>query len=61
MLSDEAIEEFRKLYKKHYKTDISFEEARRRGQNLVNLFEVVYRPIPKGVNAVDPEKAESTK
>ena len=60
MLSDEAIEEFRKLYKKHYKTEISFEEARRRGQNLVNLFEVIYRPIPKNVKKVDLEKAEST-
>lgn len=61
MLSDEAIEEFRKLYKKHYKTEICVEEARRRGQNLVNLFEVVYRPVPKGVKKVDLEKAESTK
>lgn len=61
MLSDEAIKEFRKLYKKHYKTEISVEEARRRGTNLVELFKVIYRPSPKNVNQAASEKAESTK
>ena len=57
MLSDEAIEEFRKLYKKHYKTEISIEEARRRGGNLINLFKVIYRPIPKESNKDSDKKS----
>lgn len=46
MLSDEAIEEYQKIYKKQFGKDISKEEARLQGENLIRLFKVVYKPIP---------------
>ena len=41
-LPKEAIEEFKKLYAKHYGAKLSDEEARRRASNLVDLFAAVY-------------------
>jgi hypothetical protein len=42
MLPQEAIEEFKKLYKARFKVDLSDEEASFRANNLVNLYEAVY-------------------
>jgi len=42
MLPKEAIEEFKRLYKEHFKVDLSDEEASRRANNLVNLYGAVY-------------------
>ena len=44
MLPKEAIEEFKKLYKKHFGEEISDEEASRRANNLVDLYKAVYTP-----------------
>ena len=41
MLPKEAIEEFKRLYKERFKVDLSDEEASRRANNLVNLYEAV--------------------
>jgi hypothetical protein len=41
MLPQEAIEEFKKLYKERFKVELSDEEAAFRANNLVNLYEVV--------------------
>ena len=41
-LPKEAIEEFKKLYAKHYCVELSDEEARKRASNLVDLFTAVY-------------------
>jgi hypothetical protein len=49
MLSDKAIEKYRRIYKKEYGKEISTEEAREQGENLVRLFKVIYKPIPKDV------------
>jgi hypothetical protein len=45
MLSKQAIEEYQKIYKKVFKEEISFEEAKVQGTKLVNLFKIIYRPI----------------
>jgi hypothetical protein len=42
MLPQEAIDEFKKLYKARFKVDLSDEEASLRANNLVNLYEAVY-------------------
>lgn len=42
MLSKEAIEEFKKLYKARFDIDISDAEASFRANNLVNLYKLVY-------------------
>lgn len=51
MLPKDAIEEFKKLYRKRFGVDLSNEEAARRANNLVNLYRFVYDealpgPIP---------------
>lgn len=45
-LSKEAIEEYKRIYRKNFGEDISDEEAREQGENLIDLFRVIYRPIP---------------
>ena len=48
-LPQKAIEQFKKIYKKLYKTELSNEEASYRANNLVGLYGAVYgnRDIPK--------------
>jgi hypothetical protein len=45
-LSKEAIEEYKQIYKKNFGKDISDEEAREQGENLIELFRAIYRPMP---------------
>lgn len=42
MLPKEAIKEFQKLYFKNYQIELSDEEATRRANNLVALYDTVY-------------------
>jgi len=46
-LSKEAIEEFKKIYREEFGKKISDEEAQEKGQRLLSLFKIIYRPIPK--------------
>jgi hypothetical protein len=43
MLPKEAISEYKELYKKLFGVELSDEEASFRANNLVNLFEAVYK------------------
>lgn len=45
-LSKEAIQEFKEIYLKEFKEEISDEKAQELGQNLIDLFRIIYRPIP---------------
>ena len=47
MISKEALEEFKAIYKKEYNEDISDEKALDLATNLLNMMNVVYRPIKK--------------
>ena len=47
MLPPEAVEEFKGLYKKRFGEDLSNEDASRRANNLVNLYKLVYTPLPQ--------------
>ncbi|MDP3697933.1 MAG: hypothetical protein Q8R55_08100 [Candidatus Taylorbacteria bacterium] len=47
MISKEALEEFKVIYKKEYNEDISDEKALDLATNLLNIMNVVYRPIKK--------------
>jgi hypothetical protein len=51
-LSQEAIEEYKQIYKKKLGEEISDEDAREAGQSLIDLFRVIYRPL----HGVDYEK-----
>jgi hypothetical protein len=45
-LSKEAIVEFKKIYYQEFGTVISDEKARELAENLLSLFEIIYRPLP---------------
>ncbi len=42
MLPKEAIQEFKKIYKKVYGIELTDEEASRRANNLVSLYRTIY-------------------
>lgn len=45
-LSKQAIKDYKEIYKKEFGEEISDEEAREQGARLLNLFKIIYRPIP---------------
>jgi len=46
MLSQQAIEEYRQIYKEQFGKEISHDEALRQGIKLLRLFKAIYKPIP---------------
>lgn len=46
MLSDKAVEEYRQIYKEKFGTELALKEARKEAEQLIRLFQVIYRPIP---------------
>ncbi|KKP33239.1 MAG: hypothetical protein UR22_C0001G0052 [Parcubacteria group bacterium GW2011_GWC2_32_10] len=56
MLPKEAIEEFKKLYFKNYKIQLSDEEAVRRANNLVDLYSKVYGGDCGSIKDIDKNK-----
>lgn len=47
MLSKKALEEFKAIWRKQFKEDISDEKATEEAINLLTLFDVIYRPLKK--------------
>jgi hypothetical protein len=47
MLSEKAMQEFKKLYLEEYGEEISDERATELGINLLTIFDKVYRPVKK--------------
>lgn len=43
-LSDEQISEFQEIYKEHFGTEISKEDAYQNGIKLLRLVELIYKP-----------------
>ena len=58
-LSKKAIKEFKEIYKKEFGKTISDEEAEEKGQRLLSLFKIIYRPIPEDWNS--PDKMDTLK
>lgn len=46
-LSDEQIREFQEIYKEHFGTEISKEDAYENGIKLLRLVELIYGPADK--------------
>ncbi len=46
-LSKDAIEEFKRIYKKEFREEISDDKAQELGHGLISLFKIIYRPIPE--------------
>ena len=59
MLPKQAIEEFKRLYKKRYGKELDDEEAKRRANNLIDFYRAVLKPAPGGRRA--EEKKDQAK
>ena len=44
-LPKEAVSKFIEIYKKHYEVDLNFEEAKKRSQQIMKLFMILFQPI----------------
>jgi hypothetical protein len=47
MISKKAIEEFKQIYKEEYDEYISGQEAVEKATRFLNLFKVIYQPMPE--------------
>jgi hypothetical protein len=47
MLSEEALQEFKKIYLEEYGEEISDERATELGINLLTMFDNIYRPVKR--------------
>ncbi len=45
MLSEKAINEFKKIYKDEYKKELSEKEALEKALKVIGLFKAIYKPI----------------
>ena len=59
MLSNEAIEEYRKLYKQEYGKEISYSEASEQGNRILNFFEILMQIDQRIKNTTDIKKSTS--
>lgn len=50
MLSGKAVREFQQIWEEEFGEKISRDYAKQEGTELINLFEIIYRPVPKGGN-----------
>ena len=57
-LSQIAIDKFKKIYLKEYGISLTDSEANSRGLSLLNLFKLIYKPIPKNEYAKLMDKNE---
>ena len=46
MLTTQEVTKYQQIYKKVFGEEISEEEARKQGTNLIELYKTVYRPLP---------------
>ena len=46
MLSKQAIQEFKQIWRSEYSQGLSDEEALEKATKLIGLFKAIYRPIP---------------
>lgn len=59
MISDTALQEFKKIYVDEFGEEISDEQAMELGANLLTLFHHIYRPVKKDwMSAVSDEEKD---
>ena len=61
MLSEAALQEFKKIWMEEFDEEISDEKAAELGINLLTLFNAIYRPVPKSWLGDAPENQKQTK
>jgi len=52
-LSKKAIKEFKEIYREEFGETISDEAAEEKGQRLLSLFKIIYKPIPEDYDKPD--------
>lgn len=62
MISETALQEFKRLWLEEFGEEISDEQAMEVGTNLLNLFNHIYRPVKKSwlEEVSDKEKTNKT-
>ena len=58
-LSKKAIDEFKEIYEKEFGEKISDAQAREMGENLINLFRIIYRFLPEP--GTEDKRSKNTK
>ena len=55
-ITDESLEEFKEIYRAEFKKEISDVDALEMATRLINLFQIIYRPLPgePGYSAMPP-------
>jgi hypothetical protein len=56
--TDEAIEEFRELYKAEFGKELLLQEAVEMTTRLINLYQLIYRPLPGEIESTTPPSAD---
>jgi hypothetical protein len=51
VLSQKAVTDYQAAYRKVHGKEISYDEAQRQGLLLLRLFQITFKPIPKGLDA----------
>jgi hypothetical protein len=60
MISEKALKEFKKIYKKKFDIDLSDQDALDSATKLLKLVEIVYKPITKeGYERVQKRREET--
>lgn len=50
-VTPQALEEFKKIYKKEFREEISDDEALEMAQRVLTFFSILYRPLPDQENS----------
>jgi hypothetical protein len=58
-LSKEAIEEFKKIYREEFHEEITDAQALEMGEGLLDLFEIIYRPIPENSDRPEDDNSDN--
>lgn len=53
-IEPEDLKEFQRLWKEQFHLDLSNEEALEKATDLLEMMKVIYRPIPKPIEAKQP-------
>ena len=54
--TDEAMHEFMEIYKAEFGKELSPQEALEMVTRLVNLYQIIYRPLPEELNSMQPSE-----
>lgn len=60
LITKEALEEYKKIYKKQTGEDLSDQEALESATKLLNLIQLVYKPVPENYSSLNSKSKNQT-